>query len=408
MNTQKPIRLFMALVLSLLVIWSIAAAQVVEASSRLKDGKLASNEVIDNDVFAQGQEITIDGTINGDVFILGNQVQVNGTINGSLFAIGQVVVLQGKVSGTTYTAAVGLEVMPEAVLEQNLYFVGASLTTSPGSTIGRDLRTICLSADLKGSIGRDTRATIGLLKLITLIVNRLGGELPFPQSSLPPAEAAYLGAGGSLLAAPLAYLIQEPPATGSIDTARLTAWLLDRLREFGVLLLLGAIFYWLFRDPLYRTTRMLRLRPLQALGIGLLGLLIVVNLFLVGLLVASLVFVAGLWLGSLDLWAITLALWALAYGALVFILATLWVVVAYGTKLIVAYLAGTWLFEKITPKANVPHFLAFAVGILIYVLLRSIPMLGWALSVLVVAWGLGAIWLAYRKIDVSAPAEPLA
>jgi hypothetical protein len=56
----------------------------------------------------------------------------------------------------------------------------------------------------------------------------------------------------------------------------------------------------------------------------------------------------------------------------------------------------------------VPHFLAFAVGILIYVLLRSIPMLGWALSVLVVAWGLGAIWLAYRKIDVSAPAEPLA
>jgi hypothetical protein len=174
-----------------------------------------------------------------------------------------------------------------------------------------------------------------------------------------------------------------------------------------VLLLLGAIFYWLFRDPLYRTTRMLRIRPLPALGYGLLGLLIVVNLFLVGLLVASLVFVVGLWLGNLDLWAITLAFWALAYGALVFILATLWVVVAYGTKLIVAYLVGAWLFEKIAPKANIPHFLAFATGILIYVLLRSIPMLGWVLGVLVIAWGLGAIWLAYRKTEVLSPAEPL-
>lgn len=406
MNTHKSIRIVLSLVLTLAVVWTISAVQVVEASNSLKDGYLASNEVIDNDVFATGQEVTIDGTVNGDVFVLGNQVRVNGAINGSLFVAGQVIVLQGDVSGTTYTVAVGLEVMPEAVLEKNLYFIGASLTTYPGSTIGRDLRTVCLGADLKGSVGRDTRATIGLMKLITLIVEGLGGELPFPLSSPQSSGAAYLGSGGSLLALPLAYLFQEPPAAGGIDTARLSAWLLDRLREFGVLLLLGAIFYWLFREPLYRTTRMLRLRPLPALGIGLLGLLIAVNLFLVGLLVASLIFVIGLWLGNLGLWAFTLAFWALAYSALVFILATLWIVVAYGTTLIVAYLAGVWLFEKIAPRSNIPQFLAFATGILIFILLRSIPMLGWVVGVLVMAWGLGAIWLAYRTREAPPLAEP--
>ena len=39
------------------------------------------------------------------------------------------------------------------------------------------------------------------------------------------------------------------------------------------------------------------------------------------------------------------------------------------------------------------------IGILIYILLLSIPLMGWVISVLVTAWGLGAFWLAYRSIQ---------
>ena len=126
-------------------------------------------------------------------------------------------------------------------------------------------------------------------------------------------------------------------------------------------------------------------------------LLIVSNIFLVGLLVAGLLFVIGFWLGSLGLWDFTLAFWALSFAALAFFLAAVWFLVAYGSKLIVAYLAGNWLFEKIAPRAKIAPFLGLVFGLVIFILLRSIPMLGWVLGVLVTAWGLGGCWLAYRK-----------
>ncbi len=96
-----------------------------------------------------------------------------------------------------------------------------------------------------------------------------------------------------------------------IDTAQLLTWLKDRLRDFGLLLVLGAFSYWLFRKPLNRTTQALRVRSLAALGYGLRALLITFNVFLAGLLVASWIFVIGLWLGFLGLWSFTIAFWAL-------------------------------------------------------------------------------------------------
>ena len=406
MNSRRQIHTFMLLIFSLATVWTIGVTQVANASTLLPNGRLAAGDVIDNDVIANGPQVTIDGTINGDVFVVGNQVQVNGTINGSLFIVGQNVVVQGNVSGTAYTAAVSFELKPEAVLQHNLYFVGVSLTTLPDSAIQRDLRTICLGADLKGEVARDTRATIGILKLIELIVNRLGGDFRAPQSSLLPGEAVSIGAGAGLMITPLAYWLQASPAAAGIDTARLLSWLGDRLRDFGVLLVLGAVFYWLFRNPLNRTTQSLRLRPLAALGYGLLTLLITANIFLAGVLVASLIFVIGLGIGYLGLWSFTLAFWALTYALLALIMAALWFLVAYGTKLIVAYLVGAWLFEKIMPKTTIPRFVALAIGVLTYILLRSIPMFGWVLGVLVTAWGLGAFWLAYRKSEEKQDPDP--
>ena len=271
---------------------------------------------------------------------------------------------------------------------------------------------MCLGANLQGTIGRDTLATIGIMELIELVVTSLGLEFQLPQSSIPPDVAA--GIGASLLGAPIALLLPASPAAAGIDAALMTAWLLDWLRDFGLLLILGAIFYWLFRSPLNRTTQALRSKPLPGLAYGLLALVIVLNVSLVGVLIASLLFVIGLFLGSLGLWSFAFAFWALTYSALSFLLAALWFIVAYGTKLVVAYLVGVWLFEKITPKTTVPRFIALAIGVLIYTLLVSIPMVGWVIGVLVTAWGLGAFWLAYRKSGTSSapaavnekPAEP--
>ena len=355
MKTRKQIRWMILWALSLVAVWIIAAAQIAKAGSTLPQGYLTSGEVVENDLFTTGEKVVVDGTVEGDAFVLGNQVQINGKINGSLFVIGQQVIIEGEVTGTTYVGAVSLELGSQAVLERNLYFAGVSLTTQPNSAIQRDLVTLCLSADLKGEISRDTRATIGILKLVETIINRLGGDGLLPRSDAQTGLViAPRSIGGLVFAGFLTPLAATHPQS-SIDTARLADWFADRLLDFGLLLILGAAFYWLFRQALNRTSHALGTRPLPALGFGLLALLITVNIFLVGLLVASLLFVIGLWLGNLGLWSFTLAFWGLAYSALVFVFQRFgfWLLMGQSWSSLTWRALGCW--EKSPPIRRSTH-----------------------------------------------------
>ena len=397
MNVRKQFRYFLSLALSLAIIWTIGFTQVVNAANILPGGNLASSDVLNNDLFILNQQVTIDGTVNGDVFAVGNTVKVNGTVNGSLFVVGQQVAIAGKVSGTTYVAAVALTLEPTAVLQRNLYFIGLSLEALPGSTIQRDLLTFTLGATLNGTISGNTNATIGLLNLVKIIVGALGGSFQIPVLGAPPTSMIPAGVGAGLLASPLAAFLPAAPTPTPTDTTPWITWLLAWVREFAVLLVLGAICYWLLHKPLDSASQALRANPLLGLGAGLLWLLLVINIFLAVALLAVLVLVLGFWLGTLGVWIFALSFMALTLASLAFFSVGLFFLVSYGTKLVVAYMVAAWLFEKIIPKVAVPAYVSLAVGLLIYVLLHSIPTLGWVVGVLVTAWGLGAFWLAYRR-----------
>jgi hypothetical protein len=410
MNTYPRSRIILASFLFILML-SLGFSPLVQARSQASLYSLQNEGTIDNDLFLAEQQVIINQTVNGDVYVLGNQVQVNGDVNGSLFVIGQNVQILGKVSGTTYAAAITFLIGPDSALERNLYYVGGMLTAEEGAMIQRDLNTICLDAKISSQIGRNMNAMIGVINLITFVIQRLtdAGVFPLPsgQSFVLPSIGV-----GSANASLFGYLNQVPGASSGIDTTKLLEWLLDRLRDFGLLLVLGALLYWLLRKPLEQTNQTLRTRTLATLGYGFLALLIVSNLFLVGILVAAMIFVLGLWFGYLGLWSFTLAFWGFSYALLSFIVASLWITVAYGSKLVIAYWVGVWLIEKLLPRATMPKFVAFVIGILLYILLRGVPMAGWVLGILVTAWGLGSIWLTYyqskRREKSSVPEEAAA
>ncbi len=397
MNIRAHIRVSLAMVFSASIILATGFWHFVQARELTDLNALSAGQTIDNDIFLAMQQVTIDGTVNGDVFVLGNQVIINGDINGSLFTFGQSVDIQGKVSGTTYAAAISLKLGQGASLQRSLYYAGGVFSAESGAKIQRDLNTICLDAKISGQIGRGTNAMIGILNLIEFAIQSLSGVINFPEWMLRPIGYIPTPAvGGPVNALLMAYVIQGAISAGEIDTARLAEWGLNLLRQFGLLLVLGLIVTWLFKKPLSRSAQELRARPLASLGYGLLGLFIIGNIFLAGLLAAILIFVTGLWIGLLGMWDFTAAFWALGFSALGMFLALLGMIVCFGSKLVVAYLVGNWLFEKLVPKANLPKFLGLVVGILIYALLRSIPLLGWVIGVLVIAWGVGCAWLAYR------------
>jgi hypothetical protein len=70
---------------------------------------------------------------------------------------------------------------------------------------------------------------------------------------------------------------------------------------------------------------------------------------------------------------------------------------------IVAYLAGRLILERLAPRAAEYRIVVPLLGLILYALLRSIPTIGWVIEVIVIVLGLGAIWLGLRKQGPPAP-----
>lgn len=360
--------------------------------------------VVDHDVVLFGDEVLVEGTVNGNLFILGNQVIVTGTVDGSLVLIAQNAAVSGDVTGAVYALALTLDLPAAALLERDLYSATVSLTSGPDSTIGRHLYALGLDAGLNGQVGGDLHTVVGPIQLYNGLMRLLGYEeltlelhfeipapVPEPQGFAPFRH--------------LRFKFTEPlPA---FDWGE---WGLALLRNWGVLMVFGLLLYWLTRKPLERSGEPLKTHPLQTLAVGLLVLVVAFNLFIVGLILFVLLFALGLGINFLGLWQVTLAIWVVGFSALFIAAVALALFIAIGSKIVVAYLAASLLFGLfLRRKAIWSDLLALLAGVVVYVLLRSIPYAGWVIDLLVTAAGMGSAWLAWRNRASLAPAaiEPV-
>lgn len=361
---------------------------------------IPAGTTVDHDVVLIGQNVRLDGTVNGNVFILGNQVEVNGSIDGSLILIGQNTAIGGKVSGAVYATSLTLELSSGAALGRDLYLITVSLTSQPDSRVGRDLFALGLDAGLNGQIGRDLHTAIGPIQLYNGLMHLLGFDeltlklhFDIPQPAPPPAG------GGSGTTQPATFLLPRLHARFIQQQEKAfdwTAWAISIARDWIVLSLFGLLAFWLTRPRLEQAGEPLAARPVRTTAIGLLVLVVAVNLFSVALLLAAFIFSIGLALNFVGLWQLSIALWIAAYSALALALIALWFFIVYGTKIIVVFLISNLTLNKVGASASWLKALALLIGMLVFVLLRAIPFIGWIIAVLVTATGFGSAWLAYR------------
>jgi hypothetical protein len=367
---------------------------------------IPAGTVLDYDVILIGQNVSIEGTVNGNVFILGNQVTINGEVNGSLVMIGQNILVGGTVTGGTYAVGLTLELGSGAALGRDLYVLSVGLASGRDSAVGRDLNALGLDAGLSGTVGRDLHTSIGPIQLYNGLMSLLGFEelklkLHF---ELPPpaAEPATTPTGWH---SPFAFrarmlraqTLQEKPFDW-------TAWAVTVVREWAVLLLFGLLAFWLLRPRLVASGRPLLEHPWRTTGIGLLAFVLSILLFLLAILLGAMVFSIGLALNYVGLWQLSIALWIAVYSCLALALTALWFFIVYGTKIIFVHTLFDWISVKISPALWL-KILAFVLGLLFFVLLRSVPMVGWVIGVLVTAAGLGTAWLTYRPAPAASIAD---
>jgi hypothetical protein len=77
--------------------------------------------------------------------------------------------------------------------------------------------------------------------------------------------------------------------------------------------------------------------------------------------------------------------------------------VQYLSKTIVADMVGTLILKRVSPQSLEYRILPLLLGLVLYVLLRSIPILGWAIEVIVTLFGLGAILVTLRDRSLPEP-----
>src|SRR5262245_36371106 len=92
------------------LIAAIAVAGTVADSdaARFRRGErvvVPAEEVLDDDLYAVGGNIRIDGTVNGDLIACGGEVLVRGHVTGSVMASGGKVTIEGPVGGSVRAAA---------------------------------------------------------------------------------------------------------------------------------------------------------------------------------------------------------------------------------------------------------------------------------------------------------------
>jgi hypothetical protein len=369
------------------------------AQSLVTGDSVPAGTVLDHDAILIGQNVIIDGTVNGNVFILGNQVTINGTVDGSVILIGQNAEIAGMVSGGVYGTALTFDLGPGASIGRDLYVVTVSLTSGIQSLIGRDLYAIGLDSGLNGKVGRDLHTAIGPIQLYNGLMTMLGYNdltiklhfeapqpAPVPTSSPTGVQPSHIK---------LARMqVTTPAAEPGFDWGN---WAIILLRNWAVLFVFGFLALWLLHKPLDLSAKTLAGHPWQALGNGFLALATILLLIAAGLLLSVLVFVIGLGLNFIGLWQLSLALWVVAYACLALALAAAWFFMAYGTKIVVLYLVATWLPQRIFHRSDFwLNLLVLLADTIVYALLRSIPVAGWVINVLVTAAGFGAAWMAFR------------
>jgi hypothetical protein len=415
-----------AVVLLLTIVSLLAAAHSAQAQGIVGGSGIPAGTVHENDAVLRGDDIVLDGSVVGDVFAIGRTVTVNGDVGGSLLALAETVVVNGAIDGSVYTGALNFEVSDSAVISRSTSFAGARLVTEPDSLIGSDLVAGTLGAQLQGSVGRDVKATIGLVAIVNRLMegfdinprwsifSSLGSsDAPGARDSaaatgaliptgfaLSELSKSVQPAGGQLvhLAGQNLTMQGEDPVEGGSDSpSELAAWSLELLRLLIQYLIVGALAAWIVPARFYRWHDRLRTRPVAS---GLYGFVGFITGFAGVFILVAIVLAISIGLSAVAMRGLATTTWTIGLSGTFFAFSIFLFFALMMSKVIVSYWGGRLILDRLAPRAAQRWIWPLLLGLIIYVLLQGIPSIGWVIGFVVSIFGLGAAILALKRRDI--------
>jgi cytoskeletal protein CcmA (bactofilin family) len=439
------IRIFLSLCALVLLPMLLAVSPVWSSNVETqKPAIVGATQVIDDDLYLAGETVTIDGTVKGDAVLAGKQVTVNGNVEGDLIAAGQVITLNGTVRDDVRIAGQVLILDNKARVGDDLIAAGASLENKAGSTVGGNLNFIGAQALLAGTVKQNVQGGMNSLELRGSVgqnmqVTTIGDPNPLEAPFIPTVPVTIpnipLGLtltdtakiGGKLIyqSTRAAQISQKAQVASAVVREELShdratssssspVWIaqpptpaqivLERLQRLVALILVG----WLVMRFVPGLTQSLaatvQAKPLPSLGWGVVTCVgVVVTAIAIAFTTLLLMFLLALFLPNLIP-----AIFGMGILANLSLAIGFGIIASYLPQIIVSFLGGRWLLQQLRPETSSRSFVALVVGLVAFVVLTAIPVLGWLVSLISVLLGLGAIWIWGRSKRDRVPEPQLA
>ncbi|MCA9983817.1 MAG: hypothetical protein KDE59_05975 [Anaerolineales bacterium] len=413
-----------------LVLLLVAAPAALALDGRTGENVVvAADEIINDDLYITGTEVTILGTVNGDVFAAGQTIRVDGTINGDFFAGGTAITVNGYVADDVRVAGTAIIIGEEANIGSDVIAFGYSAETLAGSVIGNDMFFAGLQLQHAGVVDGNLTADAGGIKLLGTVNGDVEVTVSATDETAGPAPTVFMPGMPAVPTVPMGLTVaDEANIVGNLDyttsdnvaipasavigeisrhlpetttivvtpptrTERFLAWGGEQLQTYIGLLLFGLLVVWLVPTWLRRTTGALGHRPVASFAWGLVvyfGIIIGFAILLVLMIMVASLF-GFLALDNLVGSTIVLGLFAIVALAVLFGFG-----IAYFTKIAVGTWFGSWFLGLFSERWGSSQVASLFVGLLALVLVTSIPYVGGWLSFIIVLMGFGAFWLFGR------------
>lgn len=350
-------------------------------------------------VFAQDQvNITKDETRNGIQLITANKIDISGTVKGDVFAIGQDVSVSGIIEGNLFVASSIITIKEESKITGSAFFVGqkinlsgaiegatylasSNLKTTADFKSKREFNFVTKEADINGIFERKINGSSE-----NIILNGKFSSDVLLKTKYLTYEPTLDVKGQITYYAPYQALSKYENGQSAIiggedynHTPLPTFWkkfstdLDTKLLGLIYLLIIGFLWLWLWRERYNTVITNLKEQLWPALGWGIVILLLLPATFLI-----------------LSFSIIGLPIALILLGFVIF-----W---TYLATIIVGGLIGNFIMSLLNHDADKYPYLALGLGILILLILFSVPIIGWIFKVFCIILAFGIIVAARKEI----------
>lgn len=343
---------------------------------------VSADEEVEGDLIRAGQTVRILAPVDGDVIVAGGTVEIAGPVTGDVIAAGGEVRITADVGGSVRAAGGLVEIT--GTVGRSVLAAGRRVVIGETAEIGWSVTVASSDFVFQGRAGRDVRAWADRALIagevehnLTLFASAKDG-VTLERTAIVQGDFEYTAAG--LAALREGAVVKGKTTQHSLPErdgrAAVVGIALGRLVRLFGLIVVGSVFLSLVPKALDPITEEKHFWKWQRLGEGF------------------------LWLVLTPIAAVILLVTIIG-APLALILLAGWAVVAYLAQIVASVFLGRLLFRHVfKSEERVPKFMDLVFGALVWVILTSIPWLGWILCLTGVLLGMGGL-VAFKRTELA-------